>query len=69
MWNLTAIDELYDLEADPAELTNRIADPASAEELARLRGRMIDWCESIGDRILNEFTRPQLEDPAITAGL
>lgn len=66
VWNATALDELYDLEADPAELTNRIDTPAAADELARLRARMIVWCESIGDRLLNEFTRPQLEDPAVT---
>ncbi|MGE9292997.1 MAG: sulfatase-like hydrolase/transferase [Puniceicoccales bacterium] len=30
-------DELYDLEADPAETTNRIDDPALAGELERLR--------------------------------
>ena len=64
VWNLTAPDELYDLEADPAELRNRAADPAAAGELARLRGRVIDWCESIGDRQLNEFTRVQLAPPA-----
>ena len=61
IWNTTAMDELYDLHEDPAELVNRIDDPAAAEQLARLRRRTIDWCESLGDRLLNEFTRPQLE--------
>ena len=69
VWNLTAMDELYDLEEDPAELVNRVADPAAAGELARLRGRVIDWCASIGDLQLNEFTRVQLEDPAATKAL
>ena len=69
VWNLTAGDMLYDLESDPAELVNRVTDPAAAGELARLRRRMIEWCESIGDRLLNEFTRVQLENPRIKAPL
>jgi arylsulfatase A-like enzyme len=31
------VDELYDLEQDPYEMTNAIADPAHAETLKRLR--------------------------------
>ena len=39
IWNLTDIDELYDLEADPGEFHNRIASPEEldSEVLARLR--------------------------------
>ncbi len=37
VWNLTDTDELYDLQADPGELHNRIADPALADTLADLR--------------------------------
>ncbi len=37
VWNLTDTDELYDLISDPAELNNRIADPAMAACLAGLR--------------------------------
>ncbi|WP_428386795.1 sulfatase-like hydrolase/transferase [Mucisphaera sp.] len=65
VWNLTTEDELYDLDTDPAELVNRIGDPACSDERNRLRLRMIGWCESIGDLILNEFTRPQLETPGV----
>lgn len=36
-------DELYDLEADPAEVTNRLDDPAMAEVRRDLEGRMLDW--------------------------
>ena len=45
VWNLTAEDELYDLAADPGEITNRATDPACSSELARLRGRMLAWLE------------------------
>jgi arylsulfatase A-like enzyme len=36
-------DELYDLRADPAELVNRIDDPALADVRARLRDRMLTF--------------------------
>jgi arylsulfatase A-like enzyme len=36
-------DELYDLEADPYELVNRVDDPAQSELRARLQGRLRDW--------------------------
>ena len=62
VWNLTAEDELYDLAADPAELRNLATDPASAGELARLRGRMVAWLEATHDRILNKWTRRQLDE-------
>ncbi len=62
IWNLTAINELYDLESDPGELSNRIDDPAAAPELARLKERMISWLEEVDDPMLNDFTRWQLEN-------
>jgi len=62
VWNATALDELYDLEADPGELTNRIDDPACSRELRRLRKRVVAWMETTGDTLLNQWTRGQLED-------
>lgn len=62
VWNLTAEDELYDLAADPAELRNLATDAACAGELARLRGRMVAWLEATHDRILNQWTRRQLNE-------
>lgn len=60
VYNATAHDELYDLAADPAEHANRIDDPAAAADLARLRGRLIAWMESIADPLLNPWTRADL---------
>ncbi|MEO1237184.1 MAG: hypothetical protein AAFX76_10385 [Planctomycetota bacterium] len=60
VWNPTSIDELYDLQADPPEFVNRIDDPEAQAPLDRLRHRMSVWCESIDDRLLNEFTRWEL---------
>jgi arylsulfatase A-like enzyme len=37
------VDELYDLEADPGELTNLAADPTSRDVVAELRRTLADW--------------------------
>jgi arylsulfatase A-like enzyme len=57
IWNATAVDELYDLEQDPAEWHNRARDPAAVEELARMKRRMLAWLEQVGDPMLNMWTR------------
>jgi arylsulfatase A-like enzyme len=64
VWNLTAEDELYDLEADPAEITNLAARPEAAEPLAHMRRRMLAWLEETRDPILNRWTRRQLAQGA-----
>ena len=43
------IDELYDLEADPHELVNRIAEPEYAAVGQELRHRLRDWMLATGD--------------------
>lgn len=60
VWNATAEDELYDLGSDPAELRNLAIDARYADELRRLRRRLVAWMEETGDRLLNEWTRAQL---------
>ena len=42
-------DELYDLQADPAELHNRIDDPALAQALAELKERSLTFYLETGD--------------------
>jgi arylsulfatase A-like enzyme len=42
-------DELYDLRADPGELTNRIEDPALAGVLAKLKDRLLTFYLETGD--------------------
>jgi arylsulfatase A-like enzyme len=44
-------DELYDLEADPQELVNRIDDPALADARDRLRDRMLTWYMDTADAV------------------
>jgi arylsulfatase A-like enzyme len=51
IYNANDIDELYDLEEDPAELRNRIDDPACAATLDDLRGRMLDEMRRTNDMI------------------
>lgn len=40
IWNLTDIDEFYDLQEDPGELRNLIDEPALGEKLKELRQRL-----------------------------
>jgi len=42
-------EELYDVEADPHEINNLAEDPAYADDLARLRGAMEGWRQTVGD--------------------
>jgi arylsulfatase A-like enzyme len=42
-------DELYDLEADAAEMNNLIDEPAAADLLADLRERLMDWMKGTDD--------------------
>jgi arylsulfatase A-like enzyme len=60
VWNATAEDELYDLQADPGETTSRIADPVCRKQLVRLRTRLIAWMEQTHDALLNPWVRKQI---------
>jgi arylsulfatase A-like enzyme len=62
IWNPTAEDELYDLDTDPAELTNRTGDPACRDELARLRLRLVDWMRDTNDPLVNPWIIDQLTE-------
>lgn len=60
IWNATAEDEMYDLESDPGELRNLATDPGCSAESARLRKRLVEWMEATNDRLLNQWTKPQI---------
>jgi arylsulfatase A-like enzyme len=60
VWNATAEDELYDLEADPGELTNLAAGGAFAAELADLRRQLAATMAATQDPLLNPWTKSQL---------
>jgi arylsulfatase A-like enzyme len=61
IWNLTAEDELYDLQHDAAELSNLAANPAYHGVLAELRLCLVAWMQETKDPLLNMWTRAQLE--------
>lgn len=44
-------DELYDRQADPDEIVNLIDDPAVADVVQDLRGRLLDWLVATSDVI------------------
>ena len=52
VWNLTDVDELYDLENDPGEKVNRIADPAEQPRIADMRRKLRDELIRHGDRLV-----------------
>jgi arylsulfatase A-like enzyme len=62
VWNATAEDELYDLQADPWELRNLATRPECAAELARLRRRLIAWMKDTRDRLLNQWIEPEIAE-------
>ncbi len=63
VWNPTDVDELYDLQADPSELHNRIADPTSAEVLRDMRQRLLEQLLQQGDALVRtDWTRVQLSE-------
>jgi len=47
--NLLTSDELYDLDRDPEEMTNLIADPDSAAVRDRLHDKLLDWMNRTRD--------------------
>jgi hypothetical protein len=49
IWNLTDIDEFYDLTNDPDEKENRIHDPEYADRISAMRKRLVKLLKEQGD--------------------
>lgn len=63
VWNLTDMDELYDLEADPGEKNNLIALEEHKERITRMRHTLHTRLTELGDPFVgNEWIRRQLLD-------
>ena len=61
VFNGPDVDELYDLTADPCELTNRIDEAASRSILRDLRERLHAFLRNAGDPILRYFVDTRLK--------
>lgn len=61
IWNPVSFDELYDLQNDPGELHNLAAKDNQQKRLQELREQLITWMEKTDDKLLNQWTRNQLE--------
>lgn len=62
------VDELYDLQADPRETTNLIADPARADTVAELDRRLFEILEETGGDTMPLLTNPGARFPHRRAG-
>ncbi|MBQ7650508.1 MAG: sulfatase-like hydrolase/transferase [Victivallales bacterium] len=60
VWNGTAEDELYNLDNDKGELHNLATSPDCADILARLRLRLWDIMQEVGDPLANFWIKRQL---------
>lgn len=61
VWNLTDVDELYNLVDDPGELVNRIDEVSEAERVAGMRRTLFERLTAYGDPFVkSEWTRRQL---------
>ncbi|MBQ3079647.1 MAG: sulfatase-like hydrolase/transferase [Clostridia bacterium] len=66
VWNLTDVDEFYDLTLDPGEKHNRIANPECTEIIRILRRRLSQLLIENGDRYAgNEWMKKQLREDKI----
>ncbi|MDF2725572.1 MAG: sulfatase [Paenibacillus sp.] len=63
IWNLTDVDELYDLEQDPSELHNAIGDERHDDVLAELRSKLYEELKRIQDPFLKfDWLKRQLTE-------
>ena len=52
VWNLTDVDELYDLESDPGEKVNLIAEADQQARIADMRVKLFNELKAHGDRFV-----------------
>ncbi len=57
-----SMDELYDLEADPGELANRVTDPACGDVLREMQARLLGWNDATGDMFQWRWVRWNLPE-------
>jgi len=57
------MDELYDLEADPAEMNNLIDDASHADVLKNMKARLIGWNDATSDMFQWRWVRWNFPEP------
>ena len=57
------LDELYDLEADPAEMNNLSEDPEHADVVEEMRARLIGWNDATKDMFQWKWVRWSFPEP------
>lgn len=65
VYNPHDVDELYDLEADPEELQNRVADPTCADVFENMKARLIGWNDATGDMFQWNWVRWNFPEPIL----
>jgi arylsulfatase A-like enzyme len=60
IWNLTDIDEFYDLEADPGEKVNRINSPQYSQIISEMKSKLKDALKRRNDPFCNGSVEWQL---------
>ncbi|MBI4977748.1 MAG: sulfatase-like hydrolase/transferase [Spirochaetes bacterium] len=65
VWNLTDVDEYYDLDTDPWEIYNLIADVSRKDEIQRMRTQLLQELSALKDPIVaNPWMKHQLMNGA-----
>lgn len=59
IWNLTDVDEFYDMKKDPGELKNEIYNPEYAEVIAQMRKDLYEELKKCEDRLLRSPAAPR----------
>ena len=57
------LDELYDLEVDPAEMHNLINDPEHADVLEEMKARLLGWNDATNDMFQWKWVRMNFPEP------
>ena len=57
------LDELYDLQADPAEMNNLVNDPDHADVLNEMKARLLGWNDATNDMFQWAWVRWNFPEP------
>ena len=67
VYNPHDLDELYDLDKDPGELQNLVAEPGYRDVLREMKARLIGWNDYTGDMFQWNWVRWNFPEPVLPA--